>query len=174
VLGDGPLREQCRRRTEKLGIAHRFTWLGWRDRREALAHYAWADVLAFTSLRDTTGTVVLEAISHGVPVVCLDHQGVGDIITADCGIKVPVTTPREVVRGLTRAFEELANDPERRTRLRDGAHRRASLYMWPRLGEQMAECYEQVLREANIDAEVRERFALAPEQSQPMEEQVYA
>ena len=41
---------------------------------EALRHYAWADVFVFTSLRDTTGNVVLEC-GAGLPVVCLDHQG---------------------------------------------------------------------------------------------------
>jgi glycosyltransferase involved in cell wall biosynthesis len=169
VLGDGPLLCSCRRRTRELGIDQRFTWLGWRDRSEALAHFAWADVLAFTSLRDTTGTVVLEALSHGVPVVCLDHQGVGDIINSECGVKIPVTSAREVIAGLAIAFRELAKNPAQLLRLKKNARRRASLYTWSRLGEQMAECYQQVLRDA--DAEVCERVADATDH--PVDEKLF-
>jgi glycosyltransferase involved in cell wall biosynthesis len=161
VLGDGPLHEACRAQAQALGVDDRFAWLGWRDRREALARYGWADVLAFTSLRDTTGTVVLEALSHGVPVACLDHQGAGDIITPECGVKIAVTTPREVVADLAKALEDLARDPDRRLKLRQGARQRACLYLWPRLGEQMAECYRRVLRAAGSDAEVRDITATA-------------
>jgi glycosyltransferase involved in cell wall biosynthesis len=156
VLGDGPLGRQCRNRTRALGIDGRFTWLGWKERSEALSRYAWADVLAFTSLRDTTGTVVLEALSHGVPVVCLDHQGAGDIITPECGVKIPVSSPSKVIDDLAATLECLADDPLRRTKLREGARQRACIYLWPRLGEQMADCYRRVLRSAGMDADVRE------------------
>jgi glycosyltransferase involved in cell wall biosynthesis len=159
VLGDGPLQQACRERTRRLGTDHRWKWLGWMDRNKALTRYAWADVLAFTSLRDTSGTVVVEAFSHGVPVVCLDHQGGEDMVTASCGVKIPVMSPRQVVRDLAQALEDLANDPALRLKLREGARRRAELYLWPRLGEEMAEYYDRVLRRAGASAEVREAIA---------------
>ena len=31
-------------------------------------------MLLFPSLRDTSGTAVLEAMSMGLPVICFDHQ----------------------------------------------------------------------------------------------------
>ena len=62
---------------------------------EALRQYAKADVFAFTSLRDTTGGVIAEALAAGLPVICMDHQVAHDVVTEDCGIKIPVTTPEE-------------------------------------------------------------------------------
>ena len=79
--------------SRKLGVAPHCTWLGWPPRDQAMDQYDWADVFVFTSLRDTTGTVVCEALGAGLPIVCLDHQGVGDIVDASCGIKMPVTSP---------------------------------------------------------------------------------
>jgi len=106
----------------------------------------------------------LEALSHGVPVVGLDHQGIADVVTSECGIKIPITSPRQVVRDLASAFQNLANDPAQQLRLSEGARQRAVIYAWPRLGEQMAECYQQVLRAAGIEAEVRERISITREQ----------
>ncbi len=92
-------------------------WRGWLPLAEALQLYASADLFVFTSLRDTSGTVVLEALSRGLPVICLDHQGVRDLITPECGIKVPVTRPSEVIAGLAEAITKLARDPDRREQL---------------------------------------------------------
>jgi glycosyltransferase involved in cell wall biosynthesis len=45
--------------------------------------------LVFPSLHDTGGLVVLEALSQGSPVVCLDLGGPGIIVNASCGVVVP-------------------------------------------------------------------------------------
>ena len=49
-----------------------------------------ADIALITSLRELTSTVI-ESLSLGLPVVCLDHCGFSDVIDESCGIKVPVT-----------------------------------------------------------------------------------
>ena len=66
------------------------------------AAYAEADVLAFTSLQDTSGNVVLEALAGGLPVVALDHQGSAEILPAGGGVLVPIGRPE----GVTGAFAE--------------------------------------------------------------------
>ena len=113
-----------------MGLGDRVTWLGWLPRAEALEQYRWADVFAFTSLRDTSGNVVLEALAAGLPVICLDHQGVGDIVTERCGVKIAVTSPRKVVVELAAAIESLAKDKARWKRLSDGASERIGDYVW--------------------------------------------
>ncbi len=145
VLGEGPLERRWKRLARAVGIDGRIAWMGRLPFREALDQYAWADVLAFTSLRDTSGNVVLEALAAGVPVVCLDHQGVGDIVTPACGIKIPVTRPRDAIAGLAAAIARLARDPDLRAALSAGALTRAREYLWSRHSERMAEVYRDVL-----------------------------
>lgn len=145
VLGDGPMRARWQRLARRQGVEGQMEFLGWLPRSEALRHYEWADVFVFTSLRDTTGTVVLEALGSGLPVVCLDHQGVGDAVTEECGIKIPVSTPAKVVAGIGEAVARLALDPQLRRRLSDGAVARAEEYLWSRNGARMTEIYRQVL-----------------------------
>jgi glycosyltransferase involved in cell wall biosynthesis len=90
----------------------------------------------------------LEALNRGVPVICLDHQGVGDVITDQCGIKISVTSPKEVVAGLRDAIVRLVNDRERLETLSKGAIDRSKQYLWENKGIQMAAIYEAVLEKA--------------------------
>jgi glycosyltransferase involved in cell wall biosynthesis len=105
------------------------------------AAYAEADALVFTSLRDTSGNVVLEALGQGLPVVCLDHQGVRDIVTPACGIKVPVTTPRAAVAGLAAGILAVGSDAEVYDRMSVAAVRRARYYSWERSSEMLRRIY---------------------------------
>ncbi|MGA2059969.1 MAG: glycosyltransferase [Thermoguttaceae bacterium] len=145
VLGEGKYLNSWRRLARRRGIDRRIEWLGWQPHDQALRQYAWADVFAFTSLRDTTGTVIAEALAAGLPVVCLDHQGAHDVVTEDCGIKIPVATPRKVIGGLREAFVRLARDPAEYQRLSRGAVQRARDFLWAGQGEKMASMYWQAL-----------------------------
>ena len=147
ILGSGRLRHRWQRLARNLNLAGNVTWLGRLPHHQTLEQYQWADVFVFTSLRDTSGNVVLEALAAGVPVVCLDHQGVRDMVTEECGIKIPVTVPSEVVIKLSEAILNLAQDPALRQRLSAGALRRVREYEWPRQGERMAALYSRMLGE---------------------------
>jgi glycosyltransferase involved in cell wall biosynthesis len=145
ILGRGPLQGRWQRLAARRQVADRIRWLGWLPHAEALRQYDWADLFVFTSLRDTSGNVVLEALASGVPVVCLDHQGVRDMVTPACGVKIPVTRPGEVIDRLAAALTGLARDPAARAALAAGALERAREYHWDRQGERMAELYQRVL-----------------------------
>jgi len=145
ILGIGRSERRWQRMARRLNVACNVTWMGWLPHHQTLDQYRWADVFVFTSLRDSTGTVVLEALAAGVPVICLDHQGVHDIVTEDCGIKIPVTVPGEVVNRLSAAILTLAQDRVLWERLSDGALLRAKEYTWSRHGERMAALYRNML-----------------------------
>jgi glycosyltransferase involved in cell wall biosynthesis len=142
VAGSGPLEARWRRLARRAGLECTFMSL---PREEALAQYDWADALVFLSLRDACGSVVLEALAHGLPVICLDHQGAGDLVTERCGVKVPVTTPREVIATLRREISLLHRDRARLDRLGDGAVERAREHLWARKVEQTAELYRRAM-----------------------------
>lgn len=145
VIGDGPARRTWQRLARRLGIDQHIHWSGWLRHDEVLARYAQADVFVFTSLRDTSGNVVLEALASGVPIICLDHQGVRDIVTEHCGIKIPVTTPEASIAAIAKAIADLARDRDRLHRLGDGALERAAQLSWRNLGRRMLAVYRCVL-----------------------------
>src|SRR5208283_2053083 len=71
--------------------------------------YAEHDALIFTSLRDTFGSQLLEAMAMGVPIITLDLHGAHDWLPDVASIKVPVGGPAETVRNLAGAIEEYAS-----------------------------------------------------------------
>jgi len=146
ILGTGPLQGRWQKMARSLGLDPYCQWLGWLSQDQALKQYHWADILVFTSLRDTSGNVVLEAFSHGVPVICLDHQGVADMVTENCGVKIPVTTPKEVIGTMGEVICRLAKDRTALPLLSIGALARAHDFLWSHNGEQMAELYYAALK----------------------------
>lgn len=63
-------------------------------------------------------------MGHGCVPVVADHAGPGEIVTPECGIKIPVTHPAEFVDRLTEALADLFADAGRRKRLGESARRR--------------------------------------------------
>jgi glycosyltransferase involved in cell wall biosynthesis len=89
IIGDGPSRAYLMKLHERLLLEEAVEWLGWLPREELEAHYLTSDVLVFPALRDSGGMAVLEALAHGLPVVCTDLGGPGVIVNETCGCVVP-------------------------------------------------------------------------------------
>jgi glycosyltransferase involved in cell wall biosynthesis len=154
IIGSGRLLDSLRRLAERLNISEWCSWMGRLSHQDTLRHYEWADLLVFTSLRDTSGNVMLEAFSYGVPVVCFDHQGAADIVSAESGIKMAVSTPGEAVRQLRTTIETLARDRQKLSLLSKGALKRARDFLWERNGELMAAAYRAALGIAKQGSEI--------------------
>lgn len=157
ILGQGRLRPELERLAERGGYARHVQWMGQIPYADALAKYRESHVLAFTSLRDTSGNVVLEAMAAGVPVVCFDLHGARDMVTDDCGIKVSVERPASAIEEWAAAMELLANDETLRLRLAAGARERAAFFLWDQQGERMAAVYRHVLRDQLVEPSLPDR-----------------
>jgi len=152
VLGDGPQRALWSKLAERLGLASRVVFLGRLPFEQAVAQMNQAELFCFPSLRDTSGNVVLEALAAGVPVICFDHQGVSDIVTAECGVKLPGISPPRAIEDWARTIRELANDPARLLRMSEAATLRACDFLWERNGDWMLAAYRK-LAHANTEEE---------------------
>jgi glycosyltransferase involved in cell wall biosynthesis len=133
IAGTGPAEQRWRAIARRLGIEHAIDWLSWIPHERMPEIYRAHDVLLFPSLHDSGGHVVLEAMAHGLPVVCFDLGGPGSIVDASTG-RVIATAARsraEVVADLTDALWELA-DPQLRRQLGETARSRVRRYDWRR------------------------------------------
>ena len=145
VLGDGPERVKWQRRAERRGIAARCRWHGQVSRADALATVAASHLFVITSLKDLTSSVLLEALAQGVPVICPDHCGFSNVVTPDCGIKLPVSTPPRLIRGLAGAIGKLAADEGERQRLARGALQRIGDFAWDRKADAVNAIYARAV-----------------------------
>jgi glycosyltransferase involved in cell wall biosynthesis len=149
IVGSGSRERRLKRMARQLGIADRIDWQPLVDYCDRDHHYHWADVFAFTSLRDTSGTGLLESLAAGVPIVGLNHQGARDIMTDACAVPITVENPTQVVSSFQAVIRELAADPSRLQSLSRAALSRARNYRWEVLDAEMSEAYASVLSTPN-------------------------
>jgi glycosyltransferase involved in cell wall biosynthesis len=145
VAGDGPQLEHCRELAERLGMSGRIEFAGRVPPQRMAELFRVADAFVFTALRDSLGSVTLEALARGVPLITLDHQGQGAIIPDNAAIKVPVDDPPATIRGLASAIRLLSWSPEERSRLSRTGLAFAHTLEWSNRVREMNEIYREKL-----------------------------
>lgn len=114
VIGQGPALETMRRRADAAGIGGQVVFTGPLDRDEVLDRMRSASCLLFPSFHDSAGFVVSEALSLGLPVVCLDHGGPGELVRLWDGTESRAIRPERAdrtVRALAAAISEFVDTP---------------------------------------------------------------
>jgi glycosyltransferase involved in cell wall biosynthesis len=114
VIGDGPDRGLIERRVARLDLTERVEIAGSMERADVLDRMRHASCLLFPSFHDSAGFVVSEALSLGLPVVCLDHGGPRELVRSWPEVPaatVPVGAPGATVAGLARAIRQFVEDP---------------------------------------------------------------
>jgi glycosyltransferase involved in cell wall biosynthesis len=104
IVGDGPQRSVAEEAISTHGLSDRVTITGMIPWTDVVSHLDRAQVMLFTSIRDTIGTQLFEAAARGVPIVGIQHQGVGDYIPSTAGRLVPLDTPEALTSSLARAI----------------------------------------------------------------------
>lgn len=132
VIGAGSDRGRLERLSRRLGLGETVRWVAWMPRDALLGVYAEFDLFAFPSLHDSGGMAVLEAMSFGLPVLCLDLGGPATAVNETCGRVIP-TRDRgedEVVTAIAAVLEEIAADRGTLETLSEGARARAASLTW--------------------------------------------
>jgi glycosyltransferase involved in cell wall biosynthesis len=120
-------------------------YLGMVPHAQALECMRSSDALFFTSLHEGTPHVVLESLHLGVPVICHDAWGQGDVVDERCGIKVAFESPEVSRAGFLDAVESLLQNPEQLDVLSQGAVNRAREITWSKRAAEVVGIYKQVL-----------------------------
>ncbi len=155
VVGRGNRALSWQRLAERLGLSNRIEWIGWPAYQASLAHYAWADVFVFTSLRDTSGTGLLESLAFGLPIIGLDHQGAREIMTDACALRVPVQGVEMTIGAISEGIVRLSRDPRLLNEFSAAARARAMQFGWNELGGQMRRMYWQTIQATSANSTAR-------------------
>lgn len=145
VLGDGECASKWKKQAESLDGVN-IHWYGWLDRAKVMQIMKSCDVFCITSLSDLTSTVLLEALSCGLPVIALDHCGFSNVITDECGIKIPILDKKQVVADFAKAIDIIAADDTLRQKMSHAAYNRSLLYNWEAKGDEVRKIYKSILK----------------------------
>lgn len=147
VVGSGPSLAGWRTLARKCGIGERVDFSGQVDRAQLKDFYSKADVLVFPALRDSGGSALLEAMARGVPVICLDWGGPGEMVDANSGVKISVRSRAETIAGIAAAITRLQGLPRLRTELARAAYQRArSGFTWSAKADLLNATYEKLIK----------------------------
>jgi glycosyltransferase involved in cell wall biosynthesis len=141
VVGDGPAREELAQHIRDVGLESRVHLVGRRSGDDLAASYDAADIFVMTSLSESFGTVLVEAMARGVAVIAPDISGVRDVVVDnDTGLLVEHT-----VASVGAALLRIIHEPGLRDQLVKGARAQAHRYEWPEIATECTALYQEIL-----------------------------
>lgn len=104
--------------------------------------YGKSSVLIMPSIRETTGTVVLEAMAKGLPVITIDKFGASTIVDCETGWLYTGDTKHTYIENLKSAIVECIESPEEVNRRGNNARKKAANFVWEKKNEHYQELYK--------------------------------
>lgn len=89
LVGDGEYRAELQNIVDRRKLNQLVTFHGQLDREAVNQRYASASVLVVPSRHELLGTVALEGMGHGLPVIASDVGGLSEVLSTDTGILFP-------------------------------------------------------------------------------------
>ena len=144
VVGDGPLRAQVHAAVAASPARDRVHLLGLAPHDEVPAHLRHADVFVLPSQYEELGSVLVEAMASGLPVVANRVGGIPALVRDGVTGRL---VERGDVAGLAAALTDALTDRRTTRRTREAARAHVdTAYSWPVLAERVHDVYVDVQR----------------------------
>lgn len=129
---------------DSLGIVENVVWHGNQSNAVVMNAMRNAQLFFFTSVSEDTSTVVLEAVSNRLPVLCFDACGMAAVIDDKVGRKVSLSNPTQSAADFAKLLNELEHDRTLLRQLSANCRLRQTELSWEEKAKTMVEWYEKV------------------------------
>lgn len=123
---------------EDLGLEASITFLGSVEREDLMAIYSNASVFVFPSLYEGFGYPPLEAMSHGVPVICSNASSLPEVV-GDAAVLVPPGS----VEVMAESIYNVLNDEKLRKSLSEKGLKRSESFHYRAMAEKVLAAYRE-------------------------------
>lgn len=130
---------------ERLQLNQSVTWYGNQPNKIVIEAMKKAHIFLFTSISEDTSTVVLEAVSNQLPVVCFDTCGMGYVINEKIGKKISLSTPQQSIVDFAKVLNELEKNRDLLKEMSKNCKERQCELSWEKKAQQMIELYKKIL-----------------------------
>lgn len=145
LVGHGPQESLIRQLVAVEGIAHCTDIINELSKAATAECYRSASVFLFPS-HECTSTVVAEAMSYGLPIICWDNDGPGQFVHPDSALRVSAQTMDIGIAHMALRLNDLFCSPETYCRESQLAKERfETAFSWSVRGEQLRRIYDTVL-----------------------------
>lgn len=129
---------------DSIGINEKVVWHGNQPNDVVNNAMRNAQLFFFTSINEDTSTVVLEAVSNHLPVLCFDACGMAAVIDHNVGRKIPLSNPAQSATDFAKQLNELEHDRGLLKQLSANCKQRQIELSWEEKAKTMVEWYEKV------------------------------
>ena len=123
LAGDGPARKKLEEQAQRLGIADRVVFAGWKNQDDLRALYRQSDAFVMSSFAEGVPVVLMEAMATGVPCVAPRINGIPELIRD--GMDGLLFTVSDVAE-MAAATERLMDDTGMRRRMAESSRARVA------------------------------------------------
>ena len=141
IFGGGANEDYYRSLAKELGVEDKCIFHGIVPHDTVLKKMLSADIFFFTSVKEDSSTVILEAIGARLPIVCFDTCGFGPIVDESIGRKVKITNPQQSVKDFAEKIEYLYHNREVLVRMSENCQERVEELSWDNKAKKMYELY---------------------------------
>ena len=147
VFGSGTEEQenQIKSLVRNLKIERNIVWQGSKPNDIVQEEMRKAHLFFFTSVNEDTSTVVLEAVSNHLPVLCFDTCGMSAVIDDSVGCKIPLTNPCQSVRDFADRITYLYEHREELKRMSENCPKRAEELSWDNKAKKVVGIYQTLV-----------------------------
>lgn len=147
VYGSGSVGqvEMAKNIAEELGISDLVIWHGNQQNDVVMEAMRKAQLFFFTSVNEDTSTVVLEAVSNRLPVVCFDACGMSAVIDDSVGRKIALSHPSQSAHDFAQILNELEGNRALLKQLSENCKQRQMELSWEVKARKVVEEYERII-----------------------------
>lgn len=141
IVGSGSESDWLKDIAKQEGVYEKINWIPRVQQQVLFQMYRDYDVFLFPSLHDSGGEVVLEALSYGLPVICLDSGGPKEMVDSSCGavIRTDYGGEHEVVTEIAVTLLRMLDNPDMLQQMRKNAILKAQTQTWDKVKERAYE-----------------------------------
>lgn len=127
-----------------LGIEKQIAWHGNQPNHIVMDAMRKAQIFLFTSISEDTSTVVLEAISNRLPVLCFNACGMAAVINEKVGHKIELSNPQQSTHDFAAALNRFEKDRNLLKECSLNCKARQQELSWENKAKQMVELYNKI------------------------------
>ena len=147
VYGSGSVGqvEMAKRMGEELEISQQVIWHGNQKNDVIMEAMRKAQLFFFTSVNEDTSTVVLEAVSNRLPVVCFNACGMSAVIDDSVGRKIALSHPSQSAHDFARILNEFEGNRTLLKHLSENCKQRQMEHSWEVKARKVMEEYKRII-----------------------------
>lgn len=137
--------EVAKQMAAELGISEKVVWHGKQSIEVVMQAMRRSHLFLFTSVSEETSTVILEAVSNHLPVLCFDTCGMSTVINDSIGKKVALTNPEQSMKDFASILNELESNRELLKQMSENCKQRQVELSWEEKVQKIVSIYQKVL-----------------------------